>query len=103
MFSSGVQSSLHQNCHYQIVFTRSNLKVVFPPAYEHEVRHFKKANVYHIRKAIHGFQWEKSFQNMNVNDMFIYLIELSKIYYKILFRMNQSHVMTEIHLGLMVH
>ena len=69
MFSSGVQSSLHQNCHYQIVFTRSNLKVVFPPAYEHEVRHFKKANVYHIRKAIHGFQWEKSFQNMNVNDM----------------------------------
>ena len=31
MFSSGVQSSLHQNCHYQLMFTRSNLKVVFPP------------------------------------------------------------------------
>ena len=29
----------------------------------------KKQNVDHIRKAINGFQWEKSFQNMNVNDM----------------------------------
>ena len=29
----------------------------------------KKENVDHIRKAINGFQWEKSFQNMNANDM----------------------------------
>ena len=29
----------------------------------------KKTNIDHIRKAINGFQWEKSFQNMNVNDM----------------------------------
>ena len=33
---SGVQSSLHQNYHPQIVFARSNLKV-FPPPYEGEV------------------------------------------------------------------
>ena len=69
MVESGVQSSLHQNCHHQIVFPRFNLKVVFPPPYECEVWHFKKANTDHIRKAINGFQWEKSFQNMNVNDM----------------------------------
>ena len=66
---SGVQSSLHQNCHHQIVFTRFNLKVVFPPPYEREVWHFRKVNVNHIRKAINGFQWEKLFQNMIVNDM----------------------------------
>ena len=69
MVESGVQSSLHQNCHHQIVFARFNLKVVFPPPYESEVWHFKKANVDHIRKAINGFQWEKSFQNMSVNYM----------------------------------
>ena len=69
---SGVQSSLHQNCHHQIVFATFNLKVVLPPSYEREVWHFKKANNDHIRKAINGFQWEKSFQNMNVNDM-VYL------------------------------
>ena len=65
---SDVQSSLHQNCH-QIVFARFNLKVVFPSPYEREVWRFKKTNVDYIRKAINGSQWEKSFQNMNVNDM----------------------------------
>ena len=34
---SGVHSSLHQNCHHQIVFARFNLKVVIPPSYEREV------------------------------------------------------------------
>ena len=56
---SGVQSSLHQNCHHQIVFSRFSLKVVFLPPYEREVWHFKKAYVDYIRKAINGFQWEK--------------------------------------------
>ena len=36
---------------------------------ETDLWHFQKANVDHIRKAINGFQWEKSFQNINVNDM----------------------------------
>ena len=66
---SFVQSSLHQNCHHQIVIARFNLKVVSPPSYEREVWYFHKANVDHIRKAINDFQWEKLFQNMNVNDM----------------------------------
>ena len=66
---SGVQSSLHQNCHHQIMLARFNLKVVFPPPYEREAWHLKKTNIYHIRKAINGFHLEKSFQNMNVNDM----------------------------------
>ena len=53
---SAVQSSLHQNCHHQLVFARFNLKVVFPPPYECEIWHFKKENVDHIRKAIDSFQ-----------------------------------------------
>ena len=69
MVESGVQSSLHQNCHHQIVFARFNLKEVFPPSYKREVWLFKKANVDHIRRTINGLQWEKSFQNMNVNDL----------------------------------
>ena len=62
---SGVQSSLHQNCLHQIVFARFNLRVVFSPPYEHEVWHFQKANVDHVRKTINGFQWGESFQNVN--------------------------------------
>ena len=99
---SGVQSSLHQNCHHQIVFSRFSLKVVFLPPYEREVWHFKKANIDHVRKAINGFQWEKSFQNTNVNHMVHLFNRTVKNIYVISFHMKQSHVTTEIHLGLIV-
>ena len=51
------------------MFAIFNFKVVFPPSYERKVWHFKKANAEHIRKGINRFQWEKSFQNMNVHHM----------------------------------
>ena len=54
---SGVQPSLLQNCHDQIVFTSFNLKVVFTSSYEREVWHFQKASVDYVRKVISGFQW----------------------------------------------
>ena len=68
MMSSGVHSSLHQNCHHQIIFAKFNLKVHYPPPYEREVWHFKKANTDHIKRAINGFPWERSFANLNIND-----------------------------------
>ena len=66
---SGVQSFLHRNCHHQIAFARFTLKVLYPVPYEREVLHFQKSNVDHTGNATNGFQWEKSFQNMNINDM----------------------------------
>ena len=65
----GVQSSLHQNCHHQLVFAVFNFKVVFPTPYEPEVWQLEKTNVNHITKAINGFQWGKTFQHININDM----------------------------------
>ena len=59
--SSGIISSTHQNCHHQIVFAKFNLKVHYPPPYEREVWHFKKANTDHIKRAINGFPWEVSY------------------------------------------
>ena len=66
--SSGIHSSLHQNCHHQIIFAKFNLKVHYPPFYEREVWHFKKANTDHIKRAINEFPWERSFANLDIND-----------------------------------
>ena len=52
--SLGIHSSLHQNCHHQIILAKFNLKVQYPPPYEREVWHFKKANTDHIKE---GHQW----------------------------------------------
>ena len=66
--SSGIHSSLHQNCHHQIIFAKFNLKVHHPPPYECEVWHFKKANTGHIKRAINGFPWKRYFANLDIND-----------------------------------
>ena len=60
-------SSLHQNCQHQI-FAKFNLEFNCPPPYEREVWHFKKANTGHIKRAINGFPWDRSFANLDIND-----------------------------------
>ena len=42
---SGVHSSLHQNCHHQIIYAKINLKVCYPPPDEREIGHYQRANV----------------------------------------------------------
>ena len=68
VMSSGIHSPLYQNCHHQIIFAKFSLKVHYPPPYEREVWHFKKANTDHIKRAINGFPWETSFANLDIND-----------------------------------
>ena len=41
--NSGVHSSLHLNCHQQIVFSNFNLKIHYPPPYEHSIWKYEKA------------------------------------------------------------
>ena len=56
------------NCHHQIVFAKFNLKVHYPPPYEREVWHFERAITDHIKRAINGLPWERSFANLDIND-----------------------------------
>ena len=55
IIESGVHSSLHSNCHHQIIFTELNLEVVYPPPYVWKVWHYKDANTELIRGAINEF------------------------------------------------
>ena len=62
--NSDVQSSLHSNCHYQIVFAKFNLHIVYPPPYLREIWHYREANTELIRRAIKEFNWERAFSLM---------------------------------------
>ena len=55
VMESGVHSSLHENCHHQIIYAKFNLKIYYPPPYEREIWHYQKANIENIRKAIPQF------------------------------------------------
>ena len=67
MIESGVHSSLHPNCHHQIVFANVNLKICYLPPYERELWHYEKANADLIRRSIHQFPWHDRFSNIDVN------------------------------------
>ena len=96
---SGMHSSSYPNCHHQITYAKFNLKIHYIPPYEHEIWHYEKANVDHIKGSIHEFSWERCFANTSVNDKVNIFNKLLKIQYLITFLTKQLLAMTEIHLG----
>ena len=60
--------SLHPNFHHQIVISKLNLKIAYPPFSERLVWDNKNADSQSINKAIEMFNWEKLFQNKNIHD-----------------------------------
>ena len=65
---SGVHSSMHSNCHHQIVFAKFNLYIVYPPLYLREIWHYREANTRLIRRVIKESNWERAFSSKNVNE-----------------------------------
>ena len=66
--NSGVHSSLHPNCHHQIIFSKINLKIEYPPPYERLVWNYGKANEEAINYVISRFNWENLFEAKTVNE-----------------------------------
>ena len=69
---SGVHSSLHPNCHHQIVFAKINLKIYYPPPHDPEIWHYEKANADLIRRSI---PWDIRFAHIDVNQE-VYLFNI---------------------------
>ena len=67
--SSGVHSSLHPNCHHQIIYADIDFKVFYPPPYERKIWHYSRANVDAIRTSINNINWDRAFINANVNKL----------------------------------
>ena len=68
IMDSGVYTSIHSNCHHQIIYAKFDLKVFYPLSYERIVWHFSRANSDYIKKAIKLFDWESSLNNLDVNE-----------------------------------
>ena len=68
VMSSGSYSSLHQNCHHQIIFTKFSLKLSTSKSTIHHLTNVRydilKKRIQVISK---GFPWERSFANLDIN------------------------------------
>ena len=60
IIESGVHPSLHPNCRHQLINTKFNLRLYYPPQYYREVWHYNDANTELIRRAADQFNWQKN-------------------------------------------
>ena len=63
---SGVHPSLHPNYHNQIVYAKFNLEIHFPTSYKREMWHYGQEKTKLIRRAVHEFNWQKAFRDLNI-------------------------------------
>ena len=68
VMESGIHSSLHSNCHHQIVFAKFNLSIFYPPPDERTVWYYERANTELIRRAIDQFDWVRALSNVNADE-----------------------------------
>ena len=66
--NSGVHASLHPNCHHQVLHASFNLSISYPPPYQRLIWDYKKADCVKIRKALDLINWERLFNNKNINE-----------------------------------
>ena len=68
IINSGIHSSIHPNCHHQIIYAEINFKISFPPPYERLIWHYKRADSESIRRSLDNFNWEGSFANKSIDN-----------------------------------
>ena len=59
--------SLDENCHYQIIYNKFDLKIFDPPQYEGTVLHYQQADTELIKISFEIFNWKNAFSNCNPN------------------------------------
>ena len=72
VMESEAHSSLHPNCHHQVVFAKSNLSILYPLPYERTVWSYEKADPELIRRAFNEFDWTRSLSNVSVDEKVCY-------------------------------
>ena len=68
VIESGVHPSLHPNCHHQLIFSKANLKIFYPPPYKRLVWDYNKANINAINQSIDQFDWDTLFLGKEIEN-----------------------------------
>ena len=68
IMDSGVHPSLHSKCHHQVIYTKLNFEIEYPPPYIPEVWDYGKAQVNPINKAIENSNWNELFSGQNIHN-----------------------------------
>ena len=71
----GVDVSIFDKCHHNIIFGKVDIRVPLPPIFVREVWDYSKANAELIKKAISNFNWDNVFKDLSVDEKVVLLNE----------------------------
>ena len=63
----GVDLSLFEKCHHNIIFDKISIRILLPPSYVCKVWDYSRADTKNIQKAVRNFDGEKAFGNLSVD------------------------------------
>ena len=63
----GIRPSLHENCHHQIIYSKFDLEIFYPPPYERTVWHYQHANTDLIKRFGENFDWDRPIAHCSLN------------------------------------
>ena len=63
----GVDASIFDKCHHNIIYGKSDIRVPLPPKYVREVWDYSKADVQNIKKSIKEFNWGKTLESLSID------------------------------------
>ena len=93
---SVLHSSLHPNCHHQVVFTRFNLTMFYPLPYKRLVLQYQQANTDLIKWALYYLTRKKVFLILTSINKFLFSVKQSWTSLKILLCTKQTYAMVKI-------
>ena len=64
----GIEQSIYDKCHHNIIYGKLNFDIPLPPPYYRKLWDYKKANTEATQRAISAFNWDTAFQNKDIND-----------------------------------
>ena len=76
-----IHTSLHENCHHQIIYSKFSLKIFYPPPYEKTVWHYQQVDMELIKRSLESFDWKNAFSNCNPNEQ-VSLLTKTSLYYE---------------------
>ena len=65
---SGLHPTLHSKCHHQIIYSKLNLKIEYPPPYTRKIWNYSRSETDLINHSIESFDWSKLFSGKNVHE-----------------------------------
>ena len=70
--SSGVEMSLFEKCHHNIVYGKIDFKIPIPPPYMREVWVYKNASAESIQRSISSIDWDFLFWEKSIKKRLTY-------------------------------